>query len=76
MDRNKMNPRIKEIEFECYNKVRCGLNGTSVSDVFDKKKFADLIVDECAALAAEYWNDAGLQKAFSIDEYIFANMGD
>ena len=32
------------------------------------------VVDLCAEAAEEYWNDAALQKAFSISEYIYATV--
>ncbi len=36
------------------------------------QNFKELIEDRCAKAAEEYWNDAALQKAFTISEYIFA----
>jgi hypothetical protein len=44
-----------------------------VNDQLDKQlceKFAELIIDSCAEAAEEYWNDASLQRAFSISEYL------
>ena len=37
-----------------------------------KKK--ESVVAQCAELAAKYWNDAGLQKAHDIDDYIKSEM--
>ena len=34
-------------------------------------KFAELIVEKCAQASEVYWNDAGLQRAFSPSEYIY-----
>jgi hypothetical protein len=31
--------------------VKCGLNGTSTTESFNRKKFAELIVKECAKIA-------------------------
>jgi hypothetical protein len=42
-----MNDRIRELEKQATEIVRCGLNGTSTAEVFDRKKFAELIVREC-----------------------------
>jgi hypothetical protein len=43
-----MNPRIKELERQATETVKCGLNGTSTTESFNRKKFAELIVRECA----------------------------
>ena len=46
-----MNERIKEIELQCYVTItKTGLDGRDVktSTIFDKEKFAELIVRECA----------------------------
>ncbi len=37
----------------------------------DVEKFAELIVEKCAQASEVYWNDAGLQRAFSPSEYIY-----
>ncbi len=42
-----MNERIKELEKQATEIVRCGLNGTSTTESFNRKKFAELIVREC-----------------------------
>ena len=42
-----MNERIKELEKQATEIVRCGLNGTSTAESFNRKKFAELIVREC-----------------------------
>jgi hypothetical protein len=46
-----MNERIRELEKQATEIVKCGLNGTSTAESFNRKKFAELIVRECAALA-------------------------
>ena len=42
-----MNERIKELERQATETVKCGLNGTSTTESFNRKKFAELIVNEC-----------------------------
>ena len=46
-----MNERIKELERQATETVKCGLNGTSTTESFNRKKFAELIVQECAKVA-------------------------
>ena len=41
-----MNQRIKELERQATETVKCGLNGTSTTESFNRKKFAELIVKE------------------------------
>ena len=41
-----MNERIKELERQATETVKCGLNGTSTTESFNRKKFAELIVKE------------------------------
>lgn len=43
-------------------------------DLFNQK-FAELIVEKCAQASEVYWNDAGLQRAFSPSEYIYTMLG-
>ena len=43
-----MSERIKELERQATETVKCGLNGTSTTESFNRKKFAELIVKECA----------------------------
>ena len=43
-----MNQRIKELERQATETVKCGLNGTSTTESLNRKKFAELIVKECA----------------------------
>jgi len=42
-----MNERIKELAEQATDTVKCGLNGTSTTESFNRKKFAELIIDEC-----------------------------
>jgi hypothetical protein len=44
-----MNERIKELERQATETVKCGLNGTSTAESFNRKKFAELIIKECMA---------------------------
>ena len=45
-----MNERIKELERQATETVKCGLNGTSTTESFNRKKFAELIVQECMTI--------------------------
>jgi hypothetical protein len=47
---NGMNKRIRELEKQATETVKCGLNGTHTALSFNRKKFAELIVRECAQL--------------------------
>ena len=58
-----MNERIKELERQATETVKCGLNGTSTTESFNRKKFAELIVRECIGVV----EDAG-----GIDKYHYA----
>ena len=42
-----MNKRIRELERQATETVRCGLNGTSTAESFNRKKFAELLIREC-----------------------------
>ena len=54
-----MNERIKELERQATETVKCGLNGTSTTESFNRKKFAELIVWECAKVAKKVDGDEG-----------------
>lgn len=41
-----MNPRILELEKQATETVKCGINGTSTTESFNRKKFAELLVKE------------------------------
>ena len=43
-----MNDRIEKLAEQATETVSCGLNGTSTVESFNRKKFAELIVQECA----------------------------
>lgn len=47
-----MHKRIKELEKLSIEIVNCGLNGTSTAERFNREKFAELIIKECAYIAA------------------------
>jgi len=49
-----MNERIKELERQATETVKCGLNGTSTTESFNRKKFAELIVRECAEVGSKF----------------------
>ena len=72
-----MNERIRELERQATETVKCGLNGTSTTESFNRKKFAELIVRECAQVADQWVNDednghnlvsAKLKKHFGVEE--------
>ena len=42
-----MNERIQQLAEQATETVKCGLNGTSTTESFNRKKFAELIVQEC-----------------------------
>jgi hypothetical protein len=46
-----MNERIQQLAEQATETVKCGLNGTSTTESFNRKKFAELIVRECAKIA-------------------------
>jgi hypothetical protein len=48
-----MNERIRELERQATETVKCGLNGTSTAESFNRKKFAELIIRECLEIAIE-----------------------
>jgi hypothetical protein len=52
-----MNERIKELEKQATETVKCGLNGTSTAESFNRKKFAELIVKECAEVGLDSVED-------------------
>ena len=43
-----MNERIKEIERWCFKEIPVGLNGKFIAMEFDRQKFAEMIIRECA----------------------------
>ena len=45
-----MNEQIRELEKQATEFVKCGLNGTSTAESFNRKKFAELIVRECLSI--------------------------
>jgi hypothetical protein len=49
-----MNERIKELERQATETVKCGLNGTSTTESFNRKKFAELIVREMLQTCKEH----------------------
>ena len=52
-----MNKRIKELEKQATETVKCGLNGTSTAESFNRKKFAELIVRECSVALSPMLRD-------------------
>ena len=69
-----MNERIKELAKQAdgvfIHKLITGAKQYTFLEK-DLEKFAELIVEKCAQASEVYWNDAGLQRAFSPSEYIY-----
>ena len=55
-----MNERIKELAEQATETVKCGLNGTSTTESFNRKKFAELIVRECASKVDWIYAEKGI----------------
>jgi hypothetical protein len=67
-----MNERIRQLEKQSTEIVQCGLNGTSTAESFNRKKFAELIVRECAQVASDYdgahYVGTAIEKHFGVEE--------
>ena len=61
-----MNKRIKELERQATETVKCGLNGTSTAESFNRKKFAELIVRECAK---SLWTEECRNSDLALEEF-------
>jgi hypothetical protein len=71
-----MNERIEELAKQATETVRCGLNGSSTAEYFDRKKFAELIVKECANIAYKtYWDNVETVRGIQIKEKIKSSFG-
>ena len=69
-----MNERLRELAEQATEIVKCGLNGTSTAESFNRKKFAELIVRECAQVCRDQPNYYALKKdrdncAVAIEEH-------
>ena len=69
-----MNERIRELEKQATEIVKCGLNGTSTAESFNRKKFAELIVRQCAQICRDQPNHYALKTdrdncAVAIEEH-------
>lgn len=65
-----MNERIRELEKLATKTVKCGLNGTSTAESFNRKKFAELIVRECAEVIAAQkpvWQNTDVPAEIALD---------
>jgi hypothetical protein len=67
-----MNGRIKELEKQCHERVYADMCD-DYDVVFDKKKFAELIVQECADLVDRAISDGGIdgrvvKEHFGVEE--------
>ena len=67
-----MNERIRELEKLATETVKCGLNGTSTAESFNRKKFAELIVQECSNFLKDTLDDhfaaEQLEEHFGVEE--------
>ena len=63
-----MNERIKELERQATETVKCGLNGTSTAESFNRKKFAELIVRECANVCSNVVDYHAILEKFGVEE--------
>ena len=62
-----MNERLKELEKQCYYDDNVRPDGSRISEqefiIFDKQKFAELIVRECANFSYSYtYNDKNVEE--------------
>jgi hypothetical protein len=65
-----MNEQIRELEKQATETVKCGLNGTSTAESFNRKKFAELIVKECVNVAVA--KDSGYMHPANVAGYMAA----
>jgi hypothetical protein len=70
-----MSQRIRELEKLATETVKCGLNGTSTAESFNRKKFAELIVEECSLVVEQnlyqnigYNTSRKIREHFGIDK--------
>ena len=70
-----MNDRIQELERQATETVKCGLNGTSTTESFNRKKFAQLIVRECRDIVGNT-RDQAIEGEWNVDEAMSTAMFD
>ena len=69
-----MNERIKQLERQATETVKCGLNGTSTTESFNRKKFAELIVKEMLQTCEDHPSWSGrmigeqIKQHFGVEE--------
>lgn len=65
-----MNKRIRELEKQATETVKCGLNGTHTALSFNRKKFAELLIQECMTTILKeskwYWDKDEFESANAI----------
>ena len=66
-----MNERIKELINECSSFKEGDTEGLHDIEVFDKEKFAELIVRECI----KAYNDDGYQTEYEQDQKVLKHFG-
>ena len=66
-----MNELLKDLERQATETVKCGLNGTSTTESFNRKKFADLIIRECLKIV-EPDQTSGDEWCVTLDETAYS----
>ena len=70
-----MNDRIQELERQATETVKCGLNGTSTTESFNRKKFAELIIKKCRDIVSDT-RDQAIEDGWKVDEAMSTAMFD
>ena len=70
-----MNEQIQELADQATETVRCGLNGTSTAESFDRKKFAMLIIKKCRDIVSDT-RDLAIEDDWNVDEAMSTAMYD
>jgi hypothetical protein len=69
-----MNKRILELEKQATETVKCGINGTYTTESFNRKKFAELIVQECMTTILKeskwYWDKDEFESANAVQNAV------
>ena len=63
-----MNERIQQLAEQATETVKCGLNGTSTTESFNRKKFAELIVRECVEKCVYVVDRQEILAHFGVEE--------
>jgi hypothetical protein len=65
-----MNERIRQLEKQATETVKCGLNGTSTAESFNRKKFAELIIRDCMDVVDGYTKPRTFETHYDAVEQI------